>query len=65
MDTIISDVPALDDGMPRHGSCKLLQVYIGLGSELLSGYPMASESKFPSMLQDFICDYGTMRPQVR
>ena len=27
MDTFIPDVPAFDDGMPGHSSCKLLQVY--------------------------------------
>ena len=59
-DTFISDIPAFDDGIPRHGRCKLLQLYGGLDSELLSGYPMSSESQLPDTLRDFICEYGTM-----
>ena len=50
----------MDDGVPGHGGCRLLQVYGGLDSELVSGYPMASESDLPSTLQDFIRDYGAM-----
>ena len=58
--TFISDIPAFDDGVPGHGGCNLFQVYGGLDSELLSGYPMSSEGDLPSTLLDFICDYGTM-----
>ena len=59
-DTFISDVPAFDDGIPGHGRCNLLQLYGGLDSELLSGYPMSSESQLPDTLCDFICEYGAM-----
>ena len=59
-DTFISDIPAFDDGVPGHGSCNLFQVYGGLDSELLSGYPMSSEGDLPSTLLDFIRDYGAM-----
>ena len=45
--TFISKVPAFDDGVPRHGGCKLVQIYGGLDSELLSTYPMASELSLP------------------
>ena len=58
--TFISDIPAFDDGVPSHGSCNLFQVYGGLDSELLSGYPMLSEGDLPSTLLDFIHDYGAM-----
>ena len=50
----------MDDGVPGHGSCHLLQVYGGMDSELISGYPMTSERDLPSTLQDFIRDYGAM-----
>ena len=59
-DTFISDVPAHDDGIPRHGGCRLVQVYGGLDSELLAGYPMSWEAEFPTTLEEFIRDYGAM-----
>ena len=59
-DTFISDVPAHDDGTPGHGGCRLVQIYGGLDSELLAGYPMSSESDVSTTLQDFIRDYGAM-----
>ena len=59
-DTFISDMPASDDGIPGHGGCKLLQVYSGLDSELLSAYPMSSEHELPNTLRDFIREYGAM-----
>ena len=54
------DVLAYDDGVSGHGGCKLPRVYGGMDSELLSGYPMSSESDLPSTLADFIRDYGAM-----
>ena len=59
-DTFISNILAMDDGVAGHGGCCLLQVYGGMDSELVSGYPMMSEHDLPSTLQDFICDYGAM-----
>ena len=59
-DTFISDVPVSDDGVPGHGGCKLVQIYDGLDSELLSTYPMASESSLPDTLCEFIHEYGAM-----
>ena len=59
-DTFISDVLVMDDGVPGHGGCCLLQVYGGMDSELVSGYPMMSEPDLLSTLQDFIHDYGAM-----
>ena len=59
-DTFISDIPASDDGVPGHAGCKLVQIYGGLDSELLSAYPMASESSLPDTLREFIREYGAM-----
>ena len=59
-DMFISDVPAHDDGIPGHGGCQLVQIYGGLDSELLAGYPMSSEAELPTTLKDFIRDYGAM-----
>ena len=52
--TFISDVLPLDDGVPGHGGCKMVQVYSGLNSELLSGHPMSSESELADTLHDLI-----------
>ena len=38
-DTFISDFATHDDGIPGHGGFRLVQVYGGLDSELLAGYP--------------------------
>ena len=59
-DTFISEFPAHDDGIPGHGGCRLVQIYGGLDSELLAGYPMSSEAKLPTTLKEFIRDYGAM-----
>ena len=29
-DTLFSDVPAHDDGIPGHGGCKMVQIYVGI-----------------------------------
>jgi len=57
-DTFFSDEPALDDGIPGHGGCQMLQIYGGLESEFLAGYPMPSESFMPQTMEDFIRDHG-------
>ena len=59
-DTFISDVATHDDGIPGHGGCCVIQVYGGLHSELLAGYPMSSETNLPTTLKDFNRDYGAM-----
>ena len=60
-DTIFSDTPAHDDGIPGHGSCKMLQLYGGVDSHFLAGYPMRSESDMGSTLEDFIRQHGAMQ----
>ena len=57
-DTIFSDTPALDDGIPSHGGCKMLQLFAGLDSYLLAGYPMSSESQIADTFEEFIRDHG-------
>ena len=59
-DTFIADIPAFDDGIPWHGGCQMMQIYGGLDSEFLAGFPLASESDLPDTLQDFIREYGAM-----
>ena len=39
-DTFFNDTPAMDDGVPGHGGCTMLQVFYGLTSGTVHGYPM-------------------------
>eukprot|EP00957_Ditylum_brightwellii_P188266 14332182-Ditylum_brightwellii.AAC.1 len=39
-DTIFSDTPAHDDGIPGHGGCMMLQLFGGVDSKFLAGYPL-------------------------
>ena len=59
-DTIFSDTPAHDDGIPGHGGCCMLQLYGGIDSHFLAGYPLASESHMSETLEDFLRDHGAM-----
>ena len=60
-DTIFSDTPALDDGIPGHGGCTMLQFFCGCTSEFLAGFPMSSETQIYKTVQDFIQYYGAPR----
>ena len=44
-DTFFNDTPAMDDGVPGHGGCTMLQVFYGLTSGTVHGYPMKSEKQ--------------------
>jgi hypothetical protein len=58
MDTFFSDTPAMDDGVPGHGGCTMLQVICGMQSGAVWGYPMKSESKLPYALEDHFRKVG-------
>ena len=59
-DTLIADLPVIDNVVPGLRGCTLIQIYSGLNSELLSGHPMSLESNFSDTLHDFTCKYGAM-----
>ena len=59
--TIFSDVPAHDDGIPGHGGCTMLQLYGGVNTHFLAGYPLSSEASMPETLEDFIRDHSAMK----
>ena len=63
-DTIFSDEPAFDDGVPGHGGTTMFQIYGGCDSHFLAGYPMKTEKAVPSTLEDFIRDHGAMQGLV-
>ena len=60
-DTIFSDVPAADDGIPGHGGCTMAQLYGGIDSHFLKLIPMSSEKDLPFTLEEFIRDHGAMQ----
>ena len=53
-----SDVPAADDGVPGHAHSTMLQIFYGMSSGLISGYPMRSEKQVPQSLEDHIRKVG-------
>ena len=52
-DTFFSDTPALDDGIPGHGGCTMVQIFTGVMSKLTEAFPMNAKSEFPDTLKDF------------
>ena len=59
-DTLFSETPAHDDGIPGHGGCEMMQIYTGTTSRLTEGFPMASETDIPDTLNDMIRKRGAM-----
>ena len=57
-DTYFSDTPAHDDGIPGHGGATMLQLYAGIKSQFLAGYPMHEEGQMPHTLEDFVRKHG-------
>src|SRR6476620_8773908 len=57
-DTMFSDVPALNDGQPRHGGCTQCQLFVCLDSRYVRVYPMTGKDQVPSMLMQFINECG-------
>ena len=58
MDTFFSDTPAGDDGIPGHGGCTMMQLFVGLKSKHLAGYPMKSEKQVAEAMEDHIRKVG-------
>ena len=57
-DTYFCDTPAADDGIPGHAGATMVQLYLGLTSGHVSGYPMTSETQIPQTLEDQIRKTG-------
>ena len=53
-DTFFSDTPSLDDGLPFHGGCKMVQIFTGTTSHLTEAVAMDGKSKFPDTIKEFI-----------
>ena len=52
--TFFSDDVAADDGIPGHGGCTMMQVFLGLETRFYAGYPIRSEKEVPKAYQDHI-----------
>jgi hypothetical protein len=57
-DTFFYDTPAHDEGILGHAGCTMAQLYVGKDSSKTVVYPMRSESKMSSTLEDLIRKHG-------
>ena len=57
-DTFFCDTPAADDGIPGHGGCTMMQIYTGLVSGAVHGFPMKSEKEVAETMEDLIRKVG-------
>ena len=55
---VFNDTPAMDDGVPGHGGCTMLQIFYGLTSGTVHGYPMKSEKQVGLAFEDHIRKVG-------
>ena len=58
-DAFFNDTPAVDDGVPGHGSCAMMQILYGLMSGTVHGCPMKSEKQVGQAFEDHVCKVGT------
>ena len=45
MDMLFNDTPAMDNGVPGHDGCTMMQRFYGLTSGTIHGFPMKSEKE--------------------
>ena len=57
-DTLFSDTPAHNDGIPGHGGATMAQLYVGRSSGHTKLYPMKTESQMHQTLEDYLRDEG-------
>ena len=56
-DTFFNDT-AMDDGIPGHGGCTMMQIFYGLTSGTIHCYPMQSKKQVGQAFEDHICKVG-------
>ena len=54
-DVFFNDTPAMDDGVPGHSSCTMMQIFYGLTSGTVHGYPIKLEKQVGQAFEDHIC----------
>ena len=57
-DTFFNDAPAMDDGVPGHGGCTMMQIFYGLTSGTVHRYPMKSEKQVGLAFEDHMRKIG-------
>ena len=57
-DTLFLDMPALDDGIPGHGGCTIMQIFYAKPSQLVYGILLSAKRNVPDAVKDFICKFG-------
>ena len=57
-DMFFDDTLAMDDGVPGHGGCTMMQIFCGLTSGTVHGYPMKSEKQVGQAFKDNIHKVG-------
>ena len=57
-DTLFSDTPAMDDGIPGHGGCTMMQIFYAKPSQLVYRVPLTAKRNVPDAVKDFICKFG-------
>ena len=57
-DMFFDDTLAMDDGVPGHGGCTMMQIFHGLTSGTAHGHPMKSEKQVGQAFEDHICKVG-------
>ena len=58
MDTLLSEEPAIDDGIPGHGGAHYVQLFAGIDSGFLQGFAMQTKDQVPQTVEDFIRKNG-------
>ena len=57
-DAFFNDTPVMDDGIPGHGGCTMMQIFYGLTSGTVHGYPMRSKKQVGQAFEDHIRKVG-------
>ena len=58
-DTFFYNTPAMDDSVPGHGGCTMMQIFYRLTSGTIHGCPMKTEKQVGQAFEDRICKVGT------
>ena len=52
--TLFLDTPAMDNGIPGHGGCTMIQIFYAKPSQLVYGVPLSAKQIVPDAVKDFI-----------
>ena len=53
------------DDIPGHAGCTMAQVYAGVNTQYLEGYPMKTKADMPGTLYDVITNSGAPQTLLR